>query len=182
MKLMKRMSILMIIPFVFGCWPTEFVPPSFPEGEVMGYAPVYTTEVDLSISWSGPEVLNSPGQIYLIDTLVLLIEENQGIHVVGNSNPTSPNKLGFLKIDGASQLTIKDGVLYTNQYSDVIAIDLSDVSNPTIISRDTSVLSNAIVGQVVPPGLDNYFECPDPTKGRVISWEYKLIDSPKCYK
>lgn len=181
MKLRNTLILFLLVSLISGCWPTDFNQ-SFPEGEVLGYSPVYASEVNLEVSWSEPQELSIPGQIYLIDTLILLVEENKGIHVIGNSDPTNPQKVGFFNIQGASQLAIKDGVLYTNQFSDVIAVDLKDVQNPRIISRDTDVLSGAIIGQSVPPIRNTYFTCPDSELGRVIGWEEKMINSPKCYR
>ncbi len=181
MKLINKLTLLLLVVAISGCWPDSFNP-TFPEGEVEGYSPIYASEVNLSVSWSGPREVNNPGQIYLIDSLILLVEENLGIHVIDNGDPTNPQKIGFFNIQGATQLAVKDGVLYTNQYSDVIAVDLNDFQNPRIISRDSDVLSGAIIGQSVPPVRDTYFDCVDAELGRVIGWELRTINSPKCYR
>lgn len=181
---MKRsvFTILTLALVCFGCWPTDDWTPTFEDGPKEGYKPIYANDVSLEVALQAPQQMGKPGQIYTIGDLLLVVENLEGIHLIDNSNPETPEKLGFLKIKGCHQVSIKDGVLYTNQYTSMVAIDISDQDNIHVISRDNDVLVSSIFTAQVPPETGYYFECPDPEKGTVVGWEFTTIDSPKCYR
>lgn len=115
--------------------------------------------------------LKFPGKIYLLDNLLFINDVYSGIHVYDNANPTSPINLGFLDIPGNADMAIRNNILYADSYYDLLAIDISDINNPTIIDRveDAFEFDNA---QAV-PGLDSDFPIAEwnNDKGVVIGWE-----------
>ncbi len=45
-----------------------------------------------------PRNIVNPGKIFISEDLLLIGEENEGIHVIDDSNPADPIPLSFLKI------------------------------------------------------------------------------------
>lgn len=156
--------------------------PNFPDGEVVGYQPVYRNEADNRIALVDARVLEDPGQIYLLGDLLLINDVGKGIHIIDNSDPVSPINRGFLTVLGSENMVLRDGIVYVNQFNSLLAIDVSDVDNVRVISRNEDVLKTNDNATLVPPLSGYFFECVDPSKGTVIGWRLTTIKSPKCYK
>ena len=59
----------------------------------------------------------------------------------------------------------------------MVVLDISDPTNVTVSKR----VKNAFHQQDFPP-LGGYFECVDPSKGVVISWERTTLENPQCFR
>lgn len=180
MKYTRYLFLFSLSLLLTSCFTEE--PTEFPVGEVSGYRPIYETEVDMSIEFGANRNIQNPGQIYVLNGLLLLNDIGQGIHVIDNTDPNRPTKLGFLQVAGSENMAIKDGVMYINQYNELVAIDISDLNNIEVISRNLITFENVLVSQNVPPQSGFYFECPDPTKGTVVGWEITTIENPECFR
>lgn len=154
----------------------------FPEGEVVGYKPVYASDVDLTISTGVAREMVNTGKIFRQGDIVLLNEVNEGVHFINNADPTNPINLGFLAIKGSTDMSVRGDVLYVNQYTDIVALDFSDLENVTELSRQRNAFEVAGSSQLTPPQWGYYFECVDGAKGQVIDWQLTTITNPKCYK
>lgn len=64
------------------------------------------------------------GKIYIKDNYLIVNEPNKGFHFYNNSNPENPEKIGFLKVLGSTDLSIKNDVIYANNAVDLIAIKI----------------------------------------------------------
>ncbi|MFT7270267.1 MAG: hypothetical protein ACI905_002495 [Roseivirga sp.] len=171
---------LLLVIFAFTSCIENFDNISFPEGEVQGYKPIYIQEEDLSIALEESRGVLDAGRIYLYGDLLLLNERYKGIHLIDNADPRNPQNIGFLRIMGATDMAIRNRVLYVNQFEDLLAIDVSDINNIQLITREEKVLA-IDGGNQVPPLSGYYFECVDPTKGVVTGWELTTITGAKCY-
>ncbi|GAB5527769.1 MAG: hypothetical protein Roseis2KO_56410 [Roseivirga sp.] len=156
--------------------------PGFPEGDVVGYKPVYASEVDLTISVGTTREIVNTGKIFRQGDILLLNEVNEGIHFINNADPVNPVNLGFLTIKGSTDMSVRDDVLYVNQYSDIVALDFSDLQTIREISRQKNAFEVATSARFTPPQSGYYFECVDVTKGQVIEWQLTTITNPKCYR
>ena len=172
-------TCLILICLVQACFNP---PPEFPEGDVVGYKPVYATDNDASIRLEEARPIVNGGQIYLKGNLLLINETGEGIHLIDNTDPEAPQNRGFLKILGAENMAMKDGILYVNQFMSVLAIDVNDLNNIRVLSEHESILNREDLNAAVPPGTGYYFECADPKKGRVVGWQLTTINNPKCYR
>ncbi|MGZ8538937.1 MAG: hypothetical protein ACXWV9_11770, partial [Flavisolibacter sp.] len=146
---------------------------------VMGYAPVYfTSQGATDISNEAIRATTHPGKIYAYGIYLFQVEQNEGIHIIDNSNQQQVKKISFLKIPGCSEIAIRNNYLYSNNLNDLVVFDLSNLSSPQLVNR----LENAFpqFSQSYPPFSGVYFECPDPSKGVVIAWEQKSLSSAKC--
>lgn len=108
--------------------------------------PVYTSYEDFrsSVIFEQPHELTTKGSIYLKDDYLFVSEPNEGIHFIDNSNPSSPNNVGFLRIIGNTGLSIKGDYLYANALIDLVVIDVSELTNPKEVARVNDVFPAAL--------------------------------------
>lgn len=140
----------------------------------MANVPIYLSYEEwraLDVELEQEQDLKFPGKIYIKDDLLFINDLYSGIHVYDNTNPSSPINLGFLAIPGNSDMAIRNDILFTDSYYDLLSIDISDIDNPQIVDRveDAFLFDNA----VAVPGLDKDFPIAEwnSEKGVVIGWE-----------
>ena len=77
--------------------------------EYIANVPVYTDyEAFRSVGgYEAARPIGQKGNIYFKDDFLFMVEPNEGIHFIDNSNPSSPVQAGFLKIWGATGMSIK---------------------------------------------------------------------------
>lgn len=135
--------------------------------------PVYMGFIEFRTSFSKEEAIEitSPGKIYFKDDYLFVNEVGKGIHVIDNSDPANPQKIGFYKIIGNVDMAIRGNILFADSYIDLVAIDITDIENPVEISR----IENIFPG-VVPEG-DKWlpYAMADKSKGVIIDWEVKTV-------
>lgn len=156
--------------------------PAFPEGDVVGYKPVYSSDVDLAISFGEAHDVVNSGKIFRQGDVLLLNEVGQGVHFINNADPTNPVNMGFLTINGSTDMSVKDNVLYVNQFADIVALDFSDLQNVREINRQSNAFDVSLLNQLTPPQTGYFFECIDPERGQVVDWQLTTINQPKCYR
>lgn len=148
---------------------------------VQGLKPVYSAQAYSSLVESqAPKSITQGSKIYIKDSYVMIVEKGLGVHIINNSNPSSPSALRFIKIDGITDVAMKQNTLYANQENDIVAIDLADV----MAINETARFAEAFEVDVnqFPVGYSGYFECVDNSKGIVINWEEAMLENPKCYR
>jgi len=101
------------------------------------YQPVYSTaaEIKAAVTFKDPQPMSQPGKIYFKDKTLFINETGKGIHIIDNTNPSSPKSLGFLAIPGNYDLAILGNTLYADSYIDLVAFDISNISAIHEISR-----------------------------------------------
>ena len=178
---MKKLSTLVIctccLSFMLqNC--SEPSPPAFPVGTVEGYRPIYASPFESDIVFTQARPIEEPGKIHIVSKYLLINEKFKGIHVFDNSDPANPIPLGFLKMVGNTEAFVKNNVLYADHLADLVAVDINNWDDPTVLSRT----KQQTWGQRIPPGNETYFECVDESKGIVIGWEPATIINPKCFR
>lgn len=143
--------------------------------------PIYAEDVNLEVAVLPAQDIENPGQIYTLGDLLLINEIGKGIHIVDNADPTNPTNEGFLRVAGSENMVLRNSVLYVNQFQTLLSIDVTDIQNVQVLSRDVLALQNGSNNQV-PPEVGVYFECPDPSKGEIVGWALTTINNPKCYR
>jgi hypothetical protein len=120
-----------------GCDPI-WVDPSVPAS---AYEPVLMPKDQLkqSISFKEPQPLEEPGKIYLLGKYIFVNEKYKGVHVIDNTDPASPVNIGFIKVPGCLDMAAKGATLYVDNATDLVSIDLSDVTKPHETSREEDV-------------------------------------------
>lgn len=150
------------------------------------WVPVYSsnTAVIKTITAGPPRSTVNSGKIYTVGNLIYQVEQDSGIHVINYSNPSAPQKLGFIRSFLCKEVSVKNGLIYTNNFSDLVVIDASNINNVREVARTAAVFPDLALQY--PPKPDRfttvYFECPDPKNGIVIGWQKKMIDNAKCWR
>jgi hypothetical protein len=123
-------------------------------------------------------MIKNHGNIYKKDQFLLIIEENEGIHFIDNSNPTAPLQVGFLKIIGCTGIAMKDEYLFANSYVDLVVLDVSSWSNPHEVARLKDLFP-----QVLPKHNPQYrIAQVDKNLGVVVSWRIDKVKEEAQYQ
>ena len=89
---------------------------------------------------SQPSVeISNPGKITVAGKYIFLSEANVGIHVIDNSNPSSPKNVSFINIPGNEDMAIKGNTLYADAYADLVSFDITDPLNVVAKNFATNV-------------------------------------------
>jgi len=84
---------------------------------------------------STPRAIENSGKIYVKDNYIFINEVNEGFHLINNSNPANPQNIGFIKVLGSSDLSIKEEVIYINNATDLIAMTIDNTSETLTITK-----------------------------------------------
>lgn len=76
-----------------------------------------------------------PGKIFVGENFILIGEEQEGIHVIDNTNPQSPTAINFINIPGNREYFVRGNKIYAESNYDVLKIDISDLTNAKLDSR-----------------------------------------------
>lgn len=149
--------------------------------DVEGYKPIYiskTNAFDLKVE--SARIFTDPGKMFLYQNYIYITDIGNGVHVIDNSNPSNPQKVAFISIPGVVDAAVKNGVMYADNFTDLVAFDMSNVNNISFQKRVKNIYP--ITSQLYPEFTTGYFECVDTTKGYVLRWEKTILSSPKCYR
>ncbi len=172
----RIISILVVILFITSCGKE-----SGNNVEINGYKPIYISKENAAIVESkAPQTLVTPGKMYLYNNYIYIVDFGLGVHIIDNTDPTKPNKLAFVSIPGVNDVAVKNGVLLADNFKDLVALDISDLSNIKLTKRVKNLYP--IINQYYPEHGTGYFECADSTKGYIVRWEKARLKSPKCYR
>lgn len=107
------------------------------------YTPVYkqADELRQGVGMEASRPLTNPGKIYVYGHLLLINEIEKGIHLFNNSNPANPVNTGFLAIPGNRDMAMYDGVMYADNYMDLLAFDFSNPAAPQLVDRQKNVFN-----------------------------------------
>jgi hypothetical protein len=100
-----------------------------------------------SINGDPGHTLAKAGQIYIKDSYIYLNELNAGIHVIDNSDPAHPVQVAFLNIPGNQNIGIRGNILFADMYSDLLAIDITNVRQVKVIDTLLNAIPYRNTGQ-----------------------------------
>ena len=83
----------------------------------------------------GARPITDAGKIFVAEDLLLIGEEGDGIHIVDNTDPKNPINLSFMNIPGNREYYVAGNILYAESHYDMLKIDISNKSQPRIVSR-----------------------------------------------
>ena len=117
------------------------------------YSAVYKQKSDVlaSVNGNATEPVEHAGKIYIKGNYIYLNEVNQGIHIIDNSNPSSPLQIAFLSIPGNLDIAIKGNILYADMYSDLLALDITDPRHAKL----TGTVANLFTGRAYINGIQS---------------------------
>lgn len=174
---MKKISLL-IITFTLllsGCQDKQYQ-------KYMANVPVYTDMETFrsslnSVKFESAKSITEKGNIYFKDDYLFIIDNFKGIHIIDNSNVTSPSKIGYYSISGITGMVVKNNYLYVNSYVDMVVVDISNITSPIEVGRAENAFTYAL-----PEHDPNYPIAEiDQNKGVITDWiveEYKSESAP----
>ncbi|MBN2745581.1 MAG: hypothetical protein JXR34_02560 [Bacteroidales bacterium] len=167
-----------ILVLITGCVETDSYSPV---GQVEGYKPVYISKDKAYVTGvETTRLFSEPGKMFMYQTYIYVTDLGNGVHIIDNSNPANPVKVAFISIPGVVDAAVKNGIMYADNFADLVAFDVSDVSNITFKKRVKGIYP--LTSQFYPEFSTGYFECVDTTKGYVLRWEKTILNNPKCYR
>ena len=134
MKSLKFLLAFIVFAGVFTSCLKDECNSSF---EVFTYEPVYMSKDEMnsqSITTESSIPLKNPGKIYYYGNALFVSEIGEGVHIFDNSDKTNPVPLAFLKIPGNEDVAFKGNHLIADSYLNILVIDLTDLSNPQVVS------------------------------------------------
>lgn len=146
-----------------------------------GYKPIYQTDDSwkvITFDEATDRNTNILGKPHYHDNHIYLLEDRKGIHIIDNTDPINPQALKFIQVQGVSDFIIKGNILYLDNYTDLVAINISDMNNMFVESRTEGLYP--ITQQLFPDGASGDFECVDSDRGIVLAWEFTTLENPQC--
>ena len=108
------------------------------------YTPFYktTAQVRAGIKNDVAQPIVTAGKMYVQGNYIFLVEKEKGIHIIDNSNPSSPVNKAFITIPGNEDIAVSGNILYADCYTDLLAIDVSNVNNIVLKSFTANVFAD----------------------------------------
>lgn len=150
MKAFYRISLFVISLLIVSCVQDD-------NGDFIDYQvaiPVTQSLADFraSVSIEDPQPIQQPGKIYTYEDYIFVNDFFQGIHIIDNSNPENPVKLSYLKIPANQDIAVKDDILYADSGIDLVAFNISNITNITTVARLENVFPT--YNELTPEGAD----------------------------
>lgn len=144
---MKRLIPLLLTCALIGVGVSSCVKDScISERTYVRWDPVFKTleELRTDIKVEAPRELQNPGNLYYYQGFMLINEVLEGVHVIDNHDPENPENLAFIDIPGSRDMSVKDNILYVDSYLDLLAIDISSPTSPTLVHREEDIFQSYI--------------------------------------
>jgi hypothetical protein len=128
--------------------------------------PVYADSTQFfTIKIQAARPLQNTAKIYYKDSTIYIIERYQGIHIVDNRIPAQPKAIGFIQMYGCEDIAIKGNILYADNYTDLISVNIANPARPTVVSRISGVYPTTVEGKPAVRYREGYttYQCPDST-------------------
>lgn len=138
------------------------------------YDPVYlqVDEIRKDIQIEAAQSLRNPGKLYYYKEYIIINERREGLHIIDNRDPANPQNIAFIKIPGNIDMAVKNGILYADNYIDLLAIDIQNPATPKFVSRTEDVFNslglNRELGHLVyyeETAITQEINCTDPRWG-----------------
>jgi hypothetical protein len=180
---MKKILLLLLFVASFGFVSCEADKDDIlPDSQKYLIAIPLTTELaafkEEAVAVTDPVPMQESGKIYAYKDYVFVNDVYRGFHILDNSDSSAPENIGFIKLEGNNDISIKNDRLYADSYGDLVVMDISDIENIPPAKR----MENAIYQQfwctvgwdVEWPQADFYdYGDLDYTKEAIIGWEVK---------
>jgi LVIVD repeat len=180
---MRLLVVLFSLISLSSCWSKIEPVAKTNNPRVWGNKPIYGSFPQAKqITYSNTALpVMIPGNIYVKGDLIYQVETGRGIHVIDNSVPAQAYRVGFLTVNGSSQISIKGDFLYTNSYDDLVVIDISNSNNVHEVKRLAGAFPEGryqyFYNQPIEAG---YYECPG-NDSVVIGWRKDSVTA-YCFK
>lgn len=167
---MNRNALLAILALVLLSSCDGFIlrrqPPVENMKKVWGYKPVFSNDSSLyEIKSDTARRMISAGKIYVKDNLIFQNDIGTGVHVIDRTDPSNLVRLGFIRIAGNTEISIKGNFLFANSFDDLVVVDVSNWNNVRPVKRVKHAYNNSGLyrpwfNPAIPiPERGVYYEC-----------------------
>ncbi|MBS1742221.1 MAG: hypothetical protein JST81_04240 [Bacteroidetes bacterium] len=179
---MRILFFLFIIGSLCSCW-TRHRPETYRKKVIGNKAIFETLQKAKEITYENTaRSVQVPGNICAIGNKIYQLEFGKGIHVIDNSIPSQAHRIGFIKVNGSSQLSIKDDHLYVNSFNDLVVLDISNNNTVTELNRLSGTFPDGMFNYwMVQPDEPGYYECTWYADSLIVGWRKDSIWND-CYK
>ena len=143
MKTPKPLLSLLILFSLISC--NEDEPGDYADYLVARPLTMSMEEFKNGVDVTVPVPIDESGKIYAYRDYIFVNDKYRGVHVIDNRDPSSPEKVAFIKIAGNVDISVKDDYLYADSLTDLIVLDISDIDNIRIVNRLENVLRDNVV-------------------------------------
>lgn len=101
------------------------------------YQPIVlsTAAFENSIEIKDAKAVTEASKIYIINNFIFINDKRTGFHIFDNSDPSNPIKKKFLKAPGATDIAIRNNVLYINQATDLVVLTFDFNTLAMVVSK-----------------------------------------------
>ncbi len=105
------------------------------------FDPVYVQPTDFRkpIEVETPRALETPGKIYYYNGYLLVNELRKGIHIIDDRQAENPVAVSFISIPGNVDMAVRGGLLYADNYVDLVVINIENPAAPVFVGRTENV-------------------------------------------
>ena len=183
---MRIFTFFLLLSTLSSCWKVPVSPGPLPVVKnVWGNKPIYGIDtIAKKISYiDQPQPVIVPGNIYAKGNYIFQAEIGKGLHIIDNTVPSSAHRIAFITINGCSQISIKGNNLYSNNFDDLVVIDISDAKNIKEIGRVKGAFPQGRRNYFYSQPLESgYYECPGyKPDSVVIGWRKDSVRA-SCFK
>jgi hypothetical protein len=162
--MVMKISLVLVLALVFmGC--TDKYGDDSYEGNDCSYKSMTYKELRADYpKVKKPREIKVAGKIYNYKDgdIILVNEENLGIHVIDNSDKMHPKSLSFIDLPGNIDIAVKDGYLYADSFTDLVVIDIRDINNIKVVKRKEGAFAydkyQALENRTLPYDCRHYYE------------------------
>lgn len=118
----------------------------FKKDDASSALPVYRpllmarSALEQSVALLPARELRTPGKACRQGQYLFISERYEGVHIINNQDPTRPQKIGFLRIPGTLDLSVRNYLLYADNGVDLITVDWSNLSAVRVVGRVRAAL------------------------------------------
>jgi hypothetical protein len=179
---MRFLTLSFLVLLFTGCFRKN---PNWvePMNKVWGNKPIYGVDSNLKkVSYSpAPFTVKDAGNIYAKGGYLYQVETGRGIHIINNTVPANAARIAFISIPGCSQISIKGNILYSNNFEDLVMVDISSITAIREVARkEMAFPTGRAYYPFSEPDEPGNFECPNGEQ-LVIGWTRDSIQA-SCYK
>lgn len=153
---------------------------------VIGFEPITTSagewRANSSFICGAPQPVCNTTSFYIYEDYLFMVEENKGLHIFDNSNSSNPQSITFMDAPGGQGIAVRNGILYMNQFTDLVAFSLENPEIPELVSRTEDVFEPySVFAQVLPnnefvvdwveTGERRNLDCDDVNFGSSTFWD-----------
>lgn len=104
---------------------------------LIDYEPMTVNKADIrsGVAIEPGKLIEGRGKIFFKGGYLFVNEPKNGIHVIDNRDPRNPTNVAFIRVPGSFDITVKEDLLFTDSFMDLVTFDISDLNNIHEVNR-----------------------------------------------